>query len=85
MHLQRSSNLRLSNDLCNHDLCRGNEADVDEEHKIGTLAMYESRAEKGNKEQQVERERAHCEDWRCREQYLICASMHVQGQRAGCG
>ncbi len=40
-------------------MCRGNELDVDEEYdNDGTLAMYESRAKKGDKEQQVKREKA---------------------------
>ena len=40
-------------------MCRGNELDVDEEYdNDGTLAMYESRAQKGDKEQQVKREKA---------------------------
>lgn len=38
---------------------RGNELDVDEEYdNDGTLAMYESRAKKGDKEQQAKREKA---------------------------
>ena len=37
---------------------RGNELDVDEEYdNDGTLAMYESRAKKGDKEQQAKREK----------------------------
>ena len=40
-------------------MCRGNELDVDEEYdNDGTLAMYESRVKKGDKEQQVKREKA---------------------------
>lgn len=42
-----------------HGMCRGNELDVDEEYdNDGTLAMYEDRAKKGDKEQQVKREKA---------------------------
>ena len=44
---------------CKHGMRRGNELDVDEEYdNDGTLAMYESRAKKGDKEQQVKREKA---------------------------
>ena len=40
-------------------MCRGNELDVDEEYdNDGTLAMYESRSQKGDREQQVKREKA---------------------------
>ena len=50
-----------------HGMCRGNELDVDEEYdNDGTLAMYESRAKKGDKEQQVKREKARqVSDYRC--------------------
>lgn len=38
---------------------RGNELDVDEEYdNDGTLAMYESRTQKGDREQQAKREKA---------------------------
>ena len=40
-------------------MCRGNELNVDEEYdNDGTLDMYESRASKGDREQQVKREKA---------------------------
>ena len=44
---------------CKHGMRRGNELDVDEEYdNDGTLAMYESRAKKGDKDQQIKREKA---------------------------
>jgi len=48
-------------------MCRGNELDVDDEYDHdGGLAMFESRAKKGTKEQQVKRQKAaQIADYRC--------------------